>query len=129
MAINVVSSVYRQYNGGLLPDMILLTQCYYHCHEEVSSLQPMIPPKRSDVFSPCLIFLQTPMFTVGKEHKYSSSTSLVGNSLRFFDRNLAPGEDCGFSTEILTFEHTVLLYCTALSRNTRGQKFGVRLSV
>ena len=26
MAINV--SV--QYNGGLLPDMILLTQCYYH---------------------------------------------------------------------------------------------------
>ena len=27
MAINV-SSV--QYNGGLLPDIILLTQCYYH---------------------------------------------------------------------------------------------------
>ena len=28
MAINVIVSV--QYNGGLLPDMILLTQCYYH---------------------------------------------------------------------------------------------------
>ena len=27
MAINVVSV---QYNGGLLPDIILLTQCYYH---------------------------------------------------------------------------------------------------
>ena len=47
MAINV--SV--QYNGGLLPDIILLTQCYYHrgtrlnfkCHEDVLSLQPMIP--------------------------------------------------------------------------------------
>ena len=30
-----------QYNGGLLPDIILLTQCYFHrgtpfkCHEEV----------------------------------------------------------------------------------------------
>ena len=28
MAINVVSSV--QYNGGLLPDIMLLTQCYFH---------------------------------------------------------------------------------------------------
>ena len=27
MVINVVSV---QYNGGLLPDIILLTQCYYH---------------------------------------------------------------------------------------------------
>ena len=54
MAINV--SV--QYNGGFLPDIILLTQCYYHretrlkCHGEVLSLQPMIPPKRFDIFSP-----------------------------------------------------------------------------
>ena len=57
MAINV--SV--QYNGGLLPDIILLTQCYYHrgtnpfkCHEDVLSLQPLIPPnnKRFDVSPP-----------------------------------------------------------------------------
>ena len=55
MAINV--SV--QYNGGLLPDIILLTQCYYHrgtrlnaMNEEVLYLQPMIPPKRFDIFSP-----------------------------------------------------------------------------
>ena len=27
MAINVVSV---QYDGGLLPDILLLTQCYYH---------------------------------------------------------------------------------------------------
>ena len=27
MAINVVSV---QYNGGLLPDIVLLTKCYYH---------------------------------------------------------------------------------------------------
>ena len=46
---NVVSV---QYNGaGLLPKMILLTQCYYHrginpfeCHEEVLSLQPIYDP-------------------------------------------------------------------------------------
>ena len=48
MAINL--SV--QYNGGFLPDIILLlTQCYHHwgnpikCHEEVLSLQPMMTPK------------------------------------------------------------------------------------
>ena len=47
-----------QYNGGLLPDIILLTQCYFHrgtrfkCHEEDLYLQPLIPPKRFDIFSP-----------------------------------------------------------------------------
>ena len=46
-----------QYNGGLLPDIILLTQCSYigepvWYHEEVLSLQPMLPPKTSDIFSP-----------------------------------------------------------------------------
>ena len=55
MAINNVSV---QYNGGLLPDIILLTQCYYYegnpfkCREEVLYLQPMIPPKRFDIFPP-----------------------------------------------------------------------------
>ena len=54
MAINV--SV--QYNGGLLPDIILLTQCYYHrgtrldVMKRVLSLQSMIPPKRFDVSPP-----------------------------------------------------------------------------
>ena len=53
MAINVNV----QYNGGLLPDIILLTQCYLHrgtceCHEEVLYLQPLIPPKRFDIFPP-----------------------------------------------------------------------------
>ena len=60
MAINV--SV--QYNGGLLPDInniILLTQSMlllipsgnpFECHEEVLSLQPMIPPKRFDIYLP-----------------------------------------------------------------------------
>ena len=54
MAINV--SV--QYNGGLLPDIILLTQSY--CHRGTRSnamkrflyLLPMIPPKRFDIFPP-----------------------------------------------------------------------------
>ena len=47
MAINV--SV--QYNGGLLPDIILLTQGNpIKCPEEVLSLQSMIPPKRFDIF-------------------------------------------------------------------------------
>ena len=58
MAINVNV----QYNGGFLPDTILLTQCYLHrgtclmplfkCHEEVLYLQPLIPPKRFDIFPP-----------------------------------------------------------------------------
>ena len=53
MAINVNV----QYNGGFLPDIILLTRCYLHrsgnllkCHEKVLYLQPLIPPKRFDIF-------------------------------------------------------------------------------
>ena len=56
MAINVVSV---QHNGGLFPDIILLTQCYYlrgtnpfKRREEVLSSQSMIPPKRFDIFPP-----------------------------------------------------------------------------
>ena len=50
MEINVVSV---QYNGGLLPDIILSTRCSYieepfRYHEEVLSLQPMFPPKPLD---------------------------------------------------------------------------------
>ena len=48
-----------QYNGGLLPYIVLLTLCYYRretnpikCHEEVLSLQPKIPRKRFDIFFP-----------------------------------------------------------------------------
>ena len=51
----------QQYNGGFLPNIILLTLiCYYlpsgnitrlKCHKEVLSLQPMIPPKCFDIFS------------------------------------------------------------------------------
>ena len=56
MAINVIV----QYDGGFLPDIILLTQCYYHrgtrlkfkCHEEVLYFQLLIPPKRFDIFPP-----------------------------------------------------------------------------
>ena len=45
----MVINVNVQYNGGLLPDIILLTRCYYY--QEVLFLQPMIPPKRFDIFS------------------------------------------------------------------------------
>ena len=55
MAINV--SV--QYNGGLLPDIILTVDPMlfssgnpFECHEEVLYLQPLIQPKRFDIFSP-----------------------------------------------------------------------------
>ena len=55
MAIDVTV----QYNGGLLPDIILLTLCYYHRGTRLNaikkflSLQPMIPPtKRFDISSP-----------------------------------------------------------------------------
>ena len=57
MAINNASV---QYNGGLLPDIILLTQCVlllpwgnpFKCHEEVLSLQAIIPLKCFDIFPP-----------------------------------------------------------------------------
>ena len=53
MAINV--SV--QYNGGLLPDIILDLMLFpsgnpFKCHEEVLYLQPLIPPKRFDIIPP-----------------------------------------------------------------------------
>ena len=55
MAINV--SV--QYNGGLLPDIILLTQCYFHRGTRLNVmkrfciyLQTLIPPKLFDIFPP-----------------------------------------------------------------------------
>ena len=41
MAINV--SI--QYNGGLLPDIILLTQCYYHRRTRLNAM------KRFDIYS------------------------------------------------------------------------------
>ena len=56
MAIDV--SVQYNQLSGLLPDIILLSQCYFpsgnpfKCHEEVLYLQPLIPPKRFDTFSP-----------------------------------------------------------------------------
>ena len=51
MAINV--SV--QYDGGFLPDIVLLTSGNpFKCHEEVLYFQLLIPPKRFDIFSPRL---------------------------------------------------------------------------
>ena len=51
----MVINVSVQYNGGLLPDIILLTLCGYigeplWYHEEFLSLQPMFPPKPLDIF-------------------------------------------------------------------------------
>ena len=57
----MVINVSVKYNGGLLPDSILLTQCHYHRGTRLKnamkrfciSLQPtMIPPKRFDIFPP-----------------------------------------------------------------------------
>ena len=56
MAINV--SVYYN-NGELLPDIILLTQCYFRRGPRLNDmkrfciyLQPLIPPKRFDISPP-----------------------------------------------------------------------------
>ena len=58
MAINVNV----QYNGGLLPDIILFTQRYFHRGTRLNAmksfflyLQPLIPPKRFDIFSPLTV--------------------------------------------------------------------------
>ena len=54
----LIINVSVQYNSGLLPDIILLTQCYYNRrtrlnYDEALYLPPMIPPtKRFDIFSP-----------------------------------------------------------------------------
>ena len=57
MAINVGV----QYNGGLLPDIILLTQCYFHRGTRLNAmkrfcicslLKALIPPKRFDISVP-----------------------------------------------------------------------------
>ena len=53
-AINVVSV---QHNAGFLPGIILhpmlrSSENPFRCHEEVLHSQPMIPPKRFDIFSP-----------------------------------------------------------------------------
>ena len=56
MAINL--SV--QYNGGLLPDIILLTQCYFHRGTRLNGMKRflcaafLVPPKRFDIFSPLI---------------------------------------------------------------------------
>ena len=55
MFYSISINISVQYNCGLLPDIILLTQCYgntFKCHEDVLSWQPMIPPKRFDIFPP-----------------------------------------------------------------------------
>ena len=49
----MVINVSVQYNGGLLPDIILLTLCDsigepFQYHIEFLSLQPMFPPKHFD---------------------------------------------------------------------------------
>ena len=55
MANDVVSV---QYNGGLLPGIILVDPVLlpsgnpFKCHEEVLYLQPMISPKRFAIFAP-----------------------------------------------------------------------------
>ena len=55
MAINL--SV-QQYNGGLLPDIILLTQCYFHRGTRLNAKKRfcicslLTPPKRFDMFPP-----------------------------------------------------------------------------
>ena len=55
----IAINVNVQYNGGFLPDIILTVDPMlsasgnlFKCHEEVLYLQPLIPPKRFDIFSP-----------------------------------------------------------------------------
>ena len=74
MAINV--SV--QYNGGLLPGIILLPQCYYHRGTRLNDmkrfciyLKPTIPPKRFDIFPP-----DWGMLRRSSSHSFWSSSSL-----------------------------------------------------
>ena len=54
MAINVKNV---QYHGGFSPILycgpnVICIGNLFKCHEEVLYLQPLIPPKRVDIFSP-----------------------------------------------------------------------------
>ena len=58
-SVTVSTHTNVQYNGGLLPDIILLSSTVlfpsgnpFKCHQEVLYLQPLIPPKRFDIFPP-----------------------------------------------------------------------------
>ena len=68
MAINV--SV--KYNGGLLPDIILLTQGYYgnpfECHVEVLSLQPMKQYIITTLFDDVLDYIISVLFCLVSLH-------------------------------------------------------------
>ena len=51
----------KQYNGGFLPNTILLTLRYYHRETRLNAmmkrfafLQPLFPPKRFGIFLSCL---------------------------------------------------------------------------
>ena len=52
----MATNVSVQQNGVFFPDIILLTQCYYHRGTRLNAmkrsciLQPMIPPQRFDIF-------------------------------------------------------------------------------
>ena len=55
----MANNVSVQYNGGFVPDIILLTQFYYHRGTRFNAMKrfcicslAMIPPKRFDIFSP-----------------------------------------------------------------------------
>ena len=54
----MVINVSVQYNDGLLPDIIMLTKCYYHRRTRLNAMKRslslqliMIPSKRFDIFS------------------------------------------------------------------------------
>ena len=51
----MANNVSEQYSGGVLPDIILLTLCYYHRGARLNAMksfslpwQAMFPPKRFD---------------------------------------------------------------------------------
>ena len=55
----MANNVSVQYNGGLLRDIILLTQCHLHRGTRLNAmkrfciyLQPLISPERFDIFPP-----------------------------------------------------------------------------
>ena len=71
--------------------MLLPSGNPFKCHEEVWSLQPMIPPKRSDIFPPdwemlrrsrhVLLFLETTRSLVFEEKSERVSQDTVGSDL------------------------------------------------
>ena len=82
----MVINVTVQYNGGLLPDIILLSLCDYFgepfkYNEELLSLQPMFPPKPFDMLRRFRC-VQIIIIVITIKHKIIKTSATTTNTIQ-----------------------------------------------